>query len=235
MTPQALLAQPALPPLGGGLHVVPQVPQLPVSVVSSTQALPQSVRPVPVPQPIRQAPAAQETSPPVGAAHELLQPPQLAASVCVLTQPPLQTLRLAVHWMPQTPAAHVAVPFVGGPWHAVPHAPQWAMSVCVSTQLLPHAMNCGASQVTPHVPAMHVAAPFAGFGQTFPQAPQLATSPLSSTHAPRHVEKVGSHWIPHTPDVQVPCPFSGSAQAFPQAPQFFVSVCSARQAPLQTL
>ncbi len=76
------------------------------------------------------------------------------------------------------PFAHEHDPF----WHAVPaeqsvsHAPQFALSVCRSTQVLPQ--DCCPAGHAVHTPPMH-----ASPGEhAFPQPPQFSGSELVSTH-----------------------------------------------------
>ena len=105
-------------------HAIPQAPQFWLSVVRTTQLVPQSVEPdghVAV-----QVPALQ-TSP---AAQAFPQLPQSAALVWRFTHWPLQDV---------VPTGHVHCPVTQDdpPVHAMPHPPQLALSVAGSTQLEP--------------------------------------------------------------------------------------------------
>ncbi|MDP3504100.1 MAG: hypothetical protein Q8S33_27425 [Myxococcales bacterium] len=61
--------------------------------------------------------------------HRLPQLPQFAPSDSVFTQAPFaHWVNGALHW--HRPAAHCSRPL-----HAVPHAPQFALSVCALTQV----------------------------------------------------------------------------------------------------
>ena len=122
-------------PLPHGAQVVPHSPQLPVSVVLSTQAPAHASRP-PV-QATSQLPAWQ-TAPP---AQGMLQPRQWAAST------PRRT-----HAAPQrsSPSTQTQSP----PWHVSrapqtsPHRPQWRPLVSVSTHAPSHSVSPSAQ---PHV------------------------------------------------------------------------------------
>src|SRR5450432_2765948 len=68
---------------------------------------------------------------------------QLALSVWRFTSQPFvpmpsQSAWGATHCCAQCPAMHVSASLVPGDGHGVSHPPQWAMSVCVSTQSVPH-------------------------------------------------------------------------------------------------
>jgi hypothetical protein len=66
--------------------------------------------------------------------------------------------------------------------HALPHVPQFALSVCVFAHLPVH-VTCGAAQSEVHAPLVQIsAAPHA-----FPQAPQFAVSVCVFVHAWPHV------------------------------------------------
>jgi hypothetical protein len=67
------------------------------------------------------------------------------------------------------------------PWQALPHPPQFASSLLVSTQA-PEQRDKPELQVLPHTPPWHTAVPFVTAGQTLPQPPQLLTSVFASTH-----------------------------------------------------
>ena len=66
----------------------------------------------------------------VPAIHTLLQAPQLLGSLLIFTHVPLQTL---LPFAQQTPSVQLSP----AP-QALPHAPQLALSVFTSVQLLPH-------------------------------------------------------------------------------------------------
>jgi len=76
--------------------------------------------------------------------------------------------------------------------------------------------NPGLHRKPSHTPCRHVAVAFGGFGQTFPQAPQLLGSfvlrlqvessgwkqkPASQVHSPRKQWKWAPHWMPQPPQL----------------------------------
>jgi hypothetical protein len=149
----------------------------------------------------------------------LPQAPQLRVSVWVLTH---------IAGIPQAvePMGHRHTP-ITQPWpagHALPHEPQLALSVCVSTQVcaapMPQIVR-GAVQSTRHAPAMQLCP----IGQALPQAPQLALSVCVFTQAPPQVIcPIGQV---QTPAIQV-CP---AEHALPQPPQLALSVCVSMHIP----
>lgn len=99
----------------------------------------------------------------------LPQLPQLAGSVCVLTQTLLQLVWPAAHETTQLPPRHEVPP--GQTW---PQVPQLSLSLTALTQLVPHKI-CPEGQ--PHCPFVQIWPAL----QAFPQAPQLAGSLRTST------------------------------------------------------
>jgi hypothetical protein len=99
--------------------------------------------------------------------------------------------------------------------HAWPHIPQFALSVCASTQLVPHAIR-PVGHTMPHVPAMHACPTM----HARPQMPQLALSLCVSTQFP--AQRVSPPV--HGGNAQVPdWHVSPAAQACPHVPQFTAS------------
>lgn len=98
------------------------------------------------------------------------------------------------------------------PLQIVPQLPQLALSVCSSTQVVPHTDWPATGHA--HAPAVHVCA----LEQTVPQAPQLSGSVAVSVQVPLHtvwpVEQV------QTPATQLVPPL----HATPQPPQLALSV-----------
>jgi hypothetical protein len=132
--------------------------------------------------------------------------PQLSASLVTSMQAPLQAICPVGH----THALETQAPPVG---HAIPQPPQLFGSLDVSTQPLGQLTRPGrhAQAVTAGVPVVWQAEPD---WQTLPQAPQLKSSFVVSTHTPLH--SVGSmEGQPQVLEVQTPL----IAQALPQAPQ----------------
>lgn len=123
-----------------------------------------------------------------------------------------------MHEIPQTPAAHTAVPF-GGSLHFVSHPPQCAASLSRRRQTLPHLAN-GESHFMPHFPSEHVAPPFTGTGQACPQVPQLAMFDEKSTQAELHGLVPVGHVLAQAPAEHT----SPAPQRRPQAPQLEGSV-----------
>ena len=91
---------------------------------------------------------------------------------------PLQSPRPASQTYPQRPAAHAAsAPATEA--HTLPHAPQFAGLLLVSTHAPEHIV-VPAPHETAHIPAEHTC-PAA---HAFPHAPQFARSVARSRHAP---------------------------------------------------
>jgi hypothetical protein len=105
----------------------------------------------------------------------------------------------------------------------MPHAPQFPLSVCVSTQLLPHIVR-GAAHVDTQLPPLHTV-PAA---QTVPQPPQFELSDEMFTHPVLHSVRPTAH-------AQVPSTHvRPSVHALPHAPQFAVDVWSDCSQPFPT-
>jgi hypothetical protein len=172
----------------------------------------QPVRQHPLPpvqqMPLQVGPLVHAHAPPAHACpvgHLLPHPPQLAASVCVSTQAPRQTV---------FPAGQTHCPPLQtwAPLQALPQVPQFAVSVWRLVQELPHRFG---------VVVVLVQSKQALFWQiavlphVFPQAPQFSLSALVSRHcgfavAPQSLKPVQTQ----LPVEQVPTP-----QSWPQAPQ----------------
>jgi hypothetical protein len=115
----------------------------------------------------------------------MLQPPQLAGSVCVVAHPPAQQVWPTVqaappvpHWFTQAPETHA--------WAAaqrIPHWPQFVASLVTSLHpLLQHdspALQAGPPAQVPAQIAFTHALPF---GHAFPHAPQFFASLEVSMH-----------------------------------------------------
>jgi hypothetical protein len=156
-----------------GPQIVPQAPQLRLSLFESTHELLQFVRPV---------------------AHPAAHLPRLQAA-CVLMQsvPHAPQFFGSDPRSTQTPphfAVPVGQPHVPGPHcsvgaHVVPHAPQFEVSLPVSTHAWPHFMRPVAQVVVHWLKLQTSFAPHAG-----PQAPQFFGSERVSVHAPLHLISV---------------------------------------------
>ena len=96
--------------------------------------------------------------------HDVV-PHELA--LLLLTQALEQTCVLLGH--PQLPVLHCMPPM-----HGVPQLPQLALSVCVLVQVLPQRFGSAPPQLEEHCPPEQSGR---GLVQTFPQAPQLCSSP----------------------------------------------------------
>jgi hypothetical protein len=131
------------------------------------------------------------------------------------TQLPLQSTRPGVQVTAQTPTLHTC-PAV----HLVPQAPQFVLSVFVSTHVPVPPVGVHSVrpfwQVSEHLPPPHTV-PAA---QSVPQAPQFALSELVFTHDwPQSVEP-GPHAVVHWPPLHT----CVEVHAVPQAPQLFESL-----------
>lgn len=164
------------------------------------------------PVPERQAPPEQTLFAP----QEALHAPQLALLVLRSTQPPLHSVR---------PGGQVqAAPTqVWGSVHALPHAPQLALSTSVSTQVVPPSPH----EVEPigqvHIAPTQLLPPV----QTLVQLPQWVESDAGLMQTPPHASRF-------EPQPQMPLAHSSpAAQVFPHMPQFIVSVAKLTHAPEQ--
>ena len=102
---------------------------------------------------------------------------------------------------------------------ALPHAPQWLLSVCLLTHAPPQAER-PALQPGVQLPATPTMLPPTGAGgQALPQSPQLFGSLLVLTHAPLHAENPSLHEYAHLPATHAGAPLGTPGQATPQAPQ----------------
>jgi hypothetical protein len=111
------------------------------------------------------------------------QVPQLAASVVVSTQAPLQAAGVApVQVIPHDVPSQLAMPLPAvGPWHAMQAlVPQEDVLVLLTHEPLQSCVPPGHL----HVEAEQCLPPLQA--NAAPQPPQLASSDVSSTHAPAH-------------------------------------------------
>lgn len=134
------------------------------------------------------------------------QPPQFSVSKEVFTQCPLQYLPPS-----EQPAAHVPPMQVNPAPHALPHAPQFALSLVVSTQLPEQVVF---PPVQAHAPLWQVVPP----EQVLEHPPQLLLSLWKSTQTPPQIDWPAAQ--AHVPLWQVLPP----VQARPHEPQFALSV-----------
>jgi hypothetical protein len=230
----------------------PHAPQLAVLLVVFAHWPPHSISPAPHThiEPTQVRPPVQTTA----------QAPQLLELVAVFTH-------AVPHWT--VPAGHELTQPAGlHSWpaaHALPHAPQFAMSAVVSTQTPLHRV-LPAGQA--HWPRVHVVPP----AHVTPHAPQFRLSLAKLTHAAPHSDRLfwhvamqrprlhtslAAHATPHAPQlrgslavsVQLPAhstcgsgqlhvPFTQlvpAEQALPQAPQWLFELARFTHAPPQSL
>jgi hypothetical protein len=121
----------------------------------------------------------------------------------------------------QMPCEHTR-PF----WQALPHAPQFALSLCVLVHVEPQRVGVAVGQAVAHTPPVQVWP----LGQTLPQVPQLALSVCVLVQAPPH--RLGFAAGQTHPKSVHAWPL---AQALPQAWQLAGSVFVLVQVPLQRL
>jgi hypothetical protein len=156
-------------------QAVPQAPQLFGSVSVLVHDAPHWV--IPISHDVLQLPIEQTPD-----AHGLPQLPQLLGSVCRLVQlvppSPMQSVEPPAHVHMEE--AHI-VPIV----HAVLHPPQFALSVTVSTQLVPHAVGVDPEQLLPGIMPASAPVPMCGGFSLFspPAHATAATAPHDSTRA----------------------------------------------------
>ncbi len=125
--------------------------------------------------------------------------------------------------------------------HRVPHAPQFATSLCSPNShpfaALPSQLPNPAAQVTPHTPAAQVAVPFVPL-HAFPHLPQCATlvarvasQPFAALESqlPAPALQVNVQ----TAATQVGLAFSTAGHGLPHAPQSVAAVISDTHCPLQ--
>jgi hypothetical protein len=164
---------------------------------------------------------------------------QLAPQLVALSalQVPPHTLKPALHFTPQWPAEHVAVPFAP-PGQTAPHALQLSASLATSTHEPPHAVFPPPHVVT-HAPSEHNLPPV----HAAPHAPQLKTFvdvfvSHPSAALPLQFPRPDSHFpTAQTPPAHdaAPCatehgvhavasqPYAGSTRETQTAPQAFRS------------
>jgi hypothetical protein len=116
--------------------------------------------------------------------------PQLLLSVCVLVQVLLHI---------ESPMGHVHIPplQVAPDGHALPHVPQWEVSVWRSTHALLQSVSIAPAslplQLTLHRPALHTGVPDVA-EHALPHTPQLAGSLCTAVHAPPlHIRSPAGH------------------------------------------
>jgi len=123
---------------------VPQLPQLPGSVLSSTHEFPQTKSP-PVVHACSHWVPLHETVPPLGCVQGVQLGPQ--AFVSFATHWPPHRCVPPVHW-------HMLPTQCSPPVHVVEHPPQWLSSFVSSTHAAPHCVYPFAHEVL-HVPPLH--------------------------------------------------------------------------------
>jgi hypothetical protein len=107
------------------------------------------------------------------------QPPQLLLSVSSLTHTPLHSEYPALQANVHAPPWHCAVALATLVVQALPHPPQFAPFVVVSTQVPPQISGVDPGHRETQVEAEHAGVPL---GQAMPQLPQLPGSLVRSTH-----------------------------------------------------
>jgi hypothetical protein len=116
--------------------------------------------------------------------------PQFQLSEVVSTQLPLQYVRFDAHFETQLPALHF---WSSG--HALPHVPQFSLSVSVTAHTCPHSV-CPASASHPHRLFTHCKL----LPHVLPQDPQFELSEVVSTHPPMpHSVSLFAHALTHLP------------------------------------
>lgn len=191
-----------------GPHAVPHAPQCRVSLITSTQLVPQHVSPSPhggEHSTRTQIPSAHVSSAAQACPHE----PQLAGSVVVSTQAVPQQVRPASQ-PPQGSGMQIPVRHTWPAGQAAPQAPQFVALSCrfahpaPGQHVVPAAQAAAPSQV--QAPAVHPLAD--GAPQTFPHAPQFAGSVCGSMQIAPHRSR---------PAGQVPDEPSSSVEVVAQA------------------
>jgi hypothetical protein len=115
----------------------------------------------------------------------------------------------------------------------LPHVPQFALSVSVSTHA-PEQRLKPELHVVPQLLFTQVAEPLVTPGQILPQVPQLFTSLLVSTQASEQRMKGSVHWKPQLP-LQVGVALGGAGHTVPHLPQLDVSLATSTHEPLQSV
>jgi len=225
-------------------HVVPQLPQLPLSVLRSAQRPLQRVEPV--------GHSATQTPLPlhvgVAAGQALPQAPQLLLSVLMSTQMLLpetvQSVEKVGHVAAQLPLLQSGV----AAGQTCPQLPQLLASTSVLTHVpsqlsvveadaqhtLPAPMPLESDlEVSPleheatHLPPLHVGvAP----EQAWPHPPQLPLSVIVSTQTPLHRTEPVGHEFTQLPPLHVGV---AAGQTCPQLPQLLASTCVSAHVPSQ--
>jgi len=168
--------------------------------------------------------ALQTAVPFAGTGHPLPQPPQCAVLLVVSTQFPEQAVsapQLVLH----APPKHVSPTA-----QTLPHCPQFAESVAVSTQPVLHFARPG-SQRKSQTLASHVAVPNAGALHAVVQLPQCCGSAAVSTQAPLQAVRPASHEMEQVLAEQTALPFDGGGHALPQSLQLSALLVTSTHAP----
>jgi hypothetical protein len=160
-------------PLPPPLHLFPQLPQLFGSDLVSTHF--ESHTEFPDAQLTPHWPFEQVGVPPGTAGHFALQALQLLMSERGSMQVMPQAMNGLWHWKPHFPALHFGAEWATG-MHTTPQAPQFDVSLVVSTQDAPQVVSL--PQAVVHFPPSQTwPAP-----QALPHTPQFLGSEASSTH-----------------------------------------------------
>ena len=202
-------------------HVVPpaqavaQPPQWLLSLCSLTQVVPHSVSPAVHVDP--HAVPLHVAVPPVGTGHAVHDVVPQLATEALLTQVPL-------HGCMPTGQAHAPFWHVVPPAQAVAQPPQWLLSACSLTQVVPHSVS-PAVHVDPHAVPLHVAVPPVGTGHAVHDVvPQLMTD-VFGEHVPLHsCVPIGHTQVPSWHVVP-------PAHARPHAPQLSLLDCKSTHDP----
>jgi hypothetical protein len=221
-----------VPDVGGG-QILPQVPQLFVSVCSLTHAVPQSDG-VGAEQPRLHTPPLHPADPvpAVGGGQIFPQVPQLLVSVIVFVHsvllqsvcPPV--VQVVTH--PPSPL-QLDVAFMTVVEHACPHMPQLLLSPRRFTQTPLHTILPVPVHPTMHTPLPLQLEPVA---QACPHMPQLLLSFVVSTHAvPQFIQAGLLHWVTHPPPLQTAvAAVTVVVHACPHVPQLVLSLVVSTQA-----
>ncbi len=186
-------------------HTRPHTPQLRTSVASVAShplasIVSQFANPV-LHDASEHVPAAHVPTPFAGA-HARPHAPQCITLVAGLVSHPFvgsasQLLNAESHApITHDPVEHVPIACVN--MHTRPHIPQFAMLARVSVSQpfaeLMSQLPVPTAQSRPHRPEAHVGVAVPAVGHTFPHAPQLAISVITSMHrVPHTVERAGGH------------------------------------------
>jgi hypothetical protein len=131
--------------------------------------------------------------------HGRLHPPQFVLLVLVSTQVEPHSISEPLH-------THALFEQVAPAGHALPHDPQFALSVVTFAHLPPEHWVSPEPQLEAQLPLLHTCVPV----HVLPHVPQLLTSegthaplqlswPLPHTHAPAWQVEPAPHFLPHAP------------------------------------